>query len=76
MRSISFVAILALLAPVLLAAAQAEDETPGWTKTKGTYHTTQELPAGTRVRIRVERHGKKAELMLSQSERNVSNVAM
>jgi hypothetical protein len=63
-RSLCLIAILTLSAPVLLGASQTEDGTPGWTRTGGTYHTTQVLPAGTRVRIRVFRHGKKAELML------------
>lgn len=65
-RSIRLVAILVLFPLLLLGASRAEDETPGWTKTGKTYHTTRELPAGTLVRIRVERHGKKAELMLVQ----------
>jgi hypothetical protein len=63
-RSIILVAILALLAPLLLAASQQADGTPGWTKSGRTYHTTQVLPAGTRVRVRVDTHGKKFELML------------
>lgn len=64
MRSTALVATLALLVSVGLGASPGDDGTPGWTRTGGTYHTTATLPAGTEVRLRVDRFGKKAELML------------
>lgn len=67
LRKLILAAVLVLSVPLLAASSDQKsdkDGTPGWTRTGGTYHTTQVLPAGTQVRVRVGKYGKKAELML------------